>query len=426
MALTNYVKFVRGTTAAFQKKINEGTVDKDTLYFVYPSKDSLTGQLYLGMKSLSDGTASDVSSSSIGDLKDILLTEVGDRQLLIYDSETEKWVNTSIENAIGSMVGADANVDGDKGLVPAPQAGDQNKVLKGNGKWEDEFISSLDEQNFQVIDGKLNLAEDKFLLTPDQVKKINDLVIDEDGKVAISGTVSASNVDGLQDLLDQKVNQSDYEDLNTKVESLDELLNGKIDEENGTVVEGLNTKVQALEDIIKGVVNEETGENNPGLQEQLNNINDILNGKPETEDGEKVEGLVDKVDNISTTVGNLNDLFDYREESEKEDTTSSITVIQAINNLYERLIWGELDEFNIYDGRQAVEIAEGASVADAINELNSNQVLVLNGDEVVTDNLTIGSGIAIDANGAEFTGEVKIAKDAIIQNAKFTGNVIIQ
>lgn len=42
------------------------------------------------------------------------------------------------ETAVGTLTdfnGATANADGEHGLVPAPEAGDQNKVLKGDGTW---------------------------------------------------------------------------------------------------------------------------------------------------------------------------------------------------------------------------------------------------------------------------------------------------
>lgn len=423
MALTNYVKFVRGTTGAFQKRINAGTIDKDTLYFVYPDKDSLIGQLYLGTKLLSGSSEGDISTSSIGNLKDIVLTEVQDRQLLIYDSELEKWVNTSIDNAIGIMLGATKDIDGDKGLVPTPNAGDQNKVLKGNGSWENEFISELDDQSFQVTNGKLSLAEGKSLVNQEQVKKINDLVIDEDGKISLSAKISSANVEGLQELLDEKVSNSDFINLNTKVEDLDSILNDIKNEKNEIISIGLKTKVQNLEDVIYGYKNEETNEQVLGLQEQIQQVNILLNGNSESEDGTSVLGLNDKIENIITKVGNLDDLIDNRNS---DDITKPITVVEAINNLSKLLVWDELDENNIYNNRQIVQVTNDKTMAEIIESLTQQQILVLNGDEIITDDLTIGSNIVIDANGAEFTGNIIMSKDAIVQNAKFTGNVTIQ
>lgn len=134
MALTNYVKFLRGTTSAYQAKVDNAQIDEDALYFVYQSKDSDCGQLYLGSKLLS-GAKGEIANSSIGDFKDVILEAVGDKQIITYDEEAGVWVNSSIAEIIGLMVGASATIKGASGLVPAPKAGEQNKFLRGDGTW---------------------------------------------------------------------------------------------------------------------------------------------------------------------------------------------------------------------------------------------------------------------------------------------------
>lgn len=53
--------------------------------------------------------------------------------------ESKKWSEVAKTNAIGDHVftGATDSRDGDIGLVPLPEAGQQNKVLKANGTWGD-------------------------------------------------------------------------------------------------------------------------------------------------------------------------------------------------------------------------------------------------------------------------------------------------
>lgn len=335
---TSYVKFLRGSVKAYQAKVDAGAVDENTLYFVYESKDAKTGQLYLGSKLLSGG-GSDVSSASINDLKDIIINEVGDKQVLVYNEVLNAWTNTSIYDAIEAMVGASATADGASGLVPAPKKGDQNKVLRGDGTWQNEFINSLDDSNFSVVDGKLSLADGKSLVNETDRKKLNDLVISEDGKIELSGKVSASNVEGLQDLLDEKANK---------------------------------------------------------------------------EEVEKVSGVV----------GDNSKLVDHRTEEEKvADGTDKPTLVQAINNIYNLLTWEDLD--SPFYGLEKVEMAKEVSVADALASLTENQVLVLPENEVVADNLTIGKNAKIDANGATFSGDLSVAGSAVIENAVFTGKVVI-
>ena len=137
MAITitpSYVKFIRGTPTAFQ---NLAVKDADTLYFISEVGAS-SGLLYLGDKLISGGSIS--SSISLGDLSDILLgANIAPNSMLMYDSTEGKWVNKTLAQVYAELIsvftGATASTAGTSGIVPAPQAGDQNKFLRGDGTW---------------------------------------------------------------------------------------------------------------------------------------------------------------------------------------------------------------------------------------------------------------------------------------------------
>lgn len=75
---------------------------------------------------------------SLAGLTDVTLTSLADDDILQYDSNSSKWVNVSGSGLQpGDMTGATAGAAGTHGLVPAPAAGDQNKVLNGDGTWKD-------------------------------------------------------------------------------------------------------------------------------------------------------------------------------------------------------------------------------------------------------------------------------------------------
>lgn len=120
-----YVKFVRGSSLAFENIINK---DSDTLYFITDS-DSGKGSLYLGSKLIS-GNISDLA-----DLQDILIDKLTDGQILVYNEAEDKWINQSVVEAIGLMTGATSTTQGGAGLVPAPGIGQQNLFLRGDGTW---------------------------------------------------------------------------------------------------------------------------------------------------------------------------------------------------------------------------------------------------------------------------------------------------
>lgn len=53
-----------------------------------------------------------------------------------------KWRVTKVASygASVDMKGATATEDGEAGLVPAPVAGDENKMLHGDGSWKNNLI----------------------------------------------------------------------------------------------------------------------------------------------------------------------------------------------------------------------------------------------------------------------------------------------
>lgn len=143
--LPGYVRFLRGTKAAFDKII---TKDKDTLYFIYDSEDQTKGSLYLGNKLIGGGSGSTTTVTDINDLANVLISNVQDKQILVYDASAGKWVNkTPEEIQVEVMTGATADAAGTSGLVPTPVAGEQDKYLRGDGVWaaplSDEQLTAL-------------------------------------------------------------------------------------------------------------------------------------------------------------------------------------------------------------------------------------------------------------------------------------------
>lgn len=152
----SYVKFLRGTESAFNKL---ATKDNDTLYFVYTSNDASKGSLWLGNKQIvtgTDGSGSVTTEMDLGDLKNVLMSEAGvkDKDILSYDVNLGKWVNRSIDEIIAEiMSGATTEAAGKAGLVPAPQAGDQSKFLRGDGVWAEVPVVNLTEDQINAIPG---------------------------------------------------------------------------------------------------------------------------------------------------------------------------------------------------------------------------------------------------------------------------------
>ena len=154
MALVNtnsYVKFVKSTSAAFNALASK---NPDTLYFV--SDNATTGKLYLGPKLIG---GADGGATSLSELADLAIDQLGANQILVYNSEDGKWENASISVLVDIMQGATANTAGRSGLVPVPAAGDQNKFLRGDGTWQQVLptFSSVNSGDILTIDNTIPL-----------------------------------------------------------------------------------------------------------------------------------------------------------------------------------------------------------------------------------------------------------------------------
>lgn len=133
----NYIRIRRGTPNAYKRLRYK---DSNTLYFI-TEKDATTGLLYMGDKLIAGGDTSESTSAQIKlkDLADVIAENVGNNDLLVYDTSIHAWKNVSIENitqVVSPMIGATEELDGTAGLVIQPKAGDQDKLLHGNGTWD--------------------------------------------------------------------------------------------------------------------------------------------------------------------------------------------------------------------------------------------------------------------------------------------------
>ena len=196
------------------------------------------------------------------------------------------------------------------------------------------------------------------LLSPEDKEKLAALVIDEDGSVGISGTVNASNVEGLgtwitENAINHIVNLTEDNlsaDLKNKINKPDFITS--IDETNFTVIDGkLDFKqipaaeVSGLQALLDSKVNVEEGSrliksDEVALLERVESgeFKNFISG---------VDTNVFAVNNeilsltaipsklLLNTVGDLTTLTNF---------TENTTLVKEINNIYEILAWQSMDE----------------------------------------------------------------------------------
>lgn len=232
-ALPGYVRFLRGTKAAFDKIEIK---DKDTLYFIYDSEDQIKGSLYLGNKLIGSGNGSTAAVTDINDLANVLINNVQDKQILAYDASAGKWVNkTPEEIQIEVMTGATADAAGTSGLVPAPAAGEQDKYLRGDGMWaaplSDEQLTTLGKvDGLETRVGSIETKYDNLIKDApaalDTLKEIADWITkDETGTQALIQRVTniETKVTGLQDTVGDITKFTRYAEGDTVVSILNDL-----------------------------------------------------------------------------------------------------------------------------------------------------------------------------------------------------------
>lgn len=195
----SYVKFQRGSQAAYDKLVKESRIDDNTLYFIYPEANSTVGKLYMGARLISGGDVV-LSAASLNDLADVIATEVNVSDFLVAEkvtdstgAETVAWVNKSLadiaaliknamgeiaapaqifqaertpdhasdEAAIAEQVGDKTLTAGDMAIVKTPIAGGkyQHTAYVHNGEMWVAMDGNYDAKNV-LIGSKITLAGD--------------------------------------------------------------------------------------------------------------------------------------------------------------------------------------------------------------------------------------------------------------------------
>lgn len=291
--MINYVKFLRGTPAAFEKL---GVKDTDTLYFI-SEPGAKVGKLYLGDKLISG--AADISASSIKDLNDIVIDKdtLVDGSILMFDQASETWVNKTLEEiVVGAMVGATESKAGEAGIVPVPKAGDNELFLRGDATWakpNSAEIAELQSITNALIDGIEKNEDGTYPTIQDIViGELTNQLIPEDAKESLDTLQEIAGwiQDHPEDIAE--VNK-DIQDLQTSVGNIEDILYDQKDEEGNVTKQGLVSVVNSLinsdEDdekyVLKTLYDSQVGniedlvfssEENTTIIDEINSINQRL------------------------------------------------------------------------------------------------------------------------------------------------------
>lgn len=230
--LAGYVKFLRGTPAAWESIINP---DSDTLYFIAEG-ESTTGKLYLGSKLIADGET--VTITKLDELEDVIIgAGVPADGILIWDNTQNDgegaWVPTTLDAAFAKVVkvfeGATNEKPGKKGLVPAPTAGSQDLYLRGDATWAnptevvEQTVGNLQEALNKEVQDRI-LAIKTLLGGYTEGTTISQIAVAEIAKIVDGAPEAFNTLKEIADWIEKHDGIIDIEEIVAAVNKIEETL----------------------------------------------------------------------------------------------------------------------------------------------------------------------------------------------------------
>ena len=244
MTPTSYVAFVKATEALWSKMESSQRLD-NVLYFVVDGPDDSIGKLYLGNTLIADGNG--ITDVRVDNLLDVDINAINGGDVLMYNMSTSKWENVSLASQIGNLIKiftpASEEKNGTVGLVPAPQAGDQDLYLRGDGSWANPTEAvALEVAGLKTSVDTL-IGADKNV----SVRVIATDIASKAASTAVANLVanapeSFNTLKEIADWIEDHPSTETFVALSNKVTSLDDLVNGNAEKN----ITGLVSQVSTL------------------------------------------------------------------------------------------------------------------------------------------------------------------------------------
>lgn len=331
MALPNYVKFLRGTVASYNRL---AVKDDNTLYFVYQDGDESRGNLYLGSR-LITGDIGGSGIDTLAELTDVIITGADAGSFLVLNSDGN-WVATSAADVAqtilesgGNFISVDTQefqfnaINGQLEIKGYDNATTGMMPIKGATGivWQAAPVDL--SSRVGTLEGKVSTLETDFQGIDGRISNA----------IANASHLSYQVISNLNQATEQNVvylysnNSSDPNDRYNEYM----LVNGQL-EQIGALTVDLSDYVTTtdLNQALNNKVNtSDFSSFQANLNSQLQTINNTLNSLGDI--------YVTKTE-FNTVVGDLSDLTQYNNLDYTNDASISDTLI----DIYERLIWQEI------------------------------------------------------------------------------------
>lgn len=355
MAIPNYVKFQRGTLAAYNRL---SIKDDNTLYFIYDANDNTKGTLYLGSR-LIGNVGGDGSVTNLADLSDVLISSANTGDFLVLSSEG-KWVPVSASDVAQTIIEAGGNfIDIDENQFSF-NAVNGKLELKGYSTASNNMvpIKTSTGLSWQVMPSTVELStkvtnlEDALADTQEDVTSLQTQFQSIDGK--ISAAISQANhlkYQVISNFSEATANNVIYlyqdqnsTDINNQYKEY-LLVNGVLE------YIGTTTDIDLSDYVTNSTFNTRVGT----LETQINSLSNLSS---------TVSNLQTSVNSLNTTVGDLstavstltNATNDYvlkttfnavvgnltRINGQFNELTSDASISDNLEDIYQRLTWQEI------------------------------------------------------------------------------------
>ena len=246
MAINNYVKFQRGSQEAYNALKAAGTLDNNTLYFIYDETNNSTGALYMGTRVISGGDIT-VASATLDDLADVIVKNADTNSFLVKD-ENDTWVAKNLDEVI-ALIQEELEIDPTITEDISNLQSSVDDIVKNIGTIEESLeakadLSTVNEElakkadvetvnsalnnkaNIEDVNNALNSKADLSVVNEELAKKADTAVVNTaleakaDLSVVNEELAKKADAATVNEILETKANIADVytkEEVNNKV-----------------------------------------------------------------------------------------------------------------------------------------------------------------------------------------------------------------
>lgn len=407
----NYVRFQRGTLAAYQALLEKDLISDNTLYFIYADNDASIGSLYMGKKLISNGEVNQ-TVEVLNDLSDVNVANAEINSFLVKDDATGKWVAKSpaqVAELIQDHISIDNEITFDfNGDNLSVEIIDNIIQLKNYGTNYYAFVPAVKDETGNIIE------KSKYVLTEGFKAGLEPRVEEtSDGLIISWYEPNTEAIDDLNDEIDKI--ESSLAETQTSLSDLNNILNA----ENG-IVNQVNNLVQTV-----GYPTD-SSTSATGLYKEIEDLEAAINTKADVsnvytkEDTNKlITSAISGADHLRRKIVNNLDDIDITADDAHLYIYMVPTGLQYEDDKYDEYV--VIDNIIEKVGSWEIDLSQYAKTTDVNNALE-NKVDVVEGSRLITSDeakklsaLVVEDDGSVAISGTVGAGKVQELYDNVVR-----------